>query len=73
MDEERNENEKTEGEDWSQPMNKYILVVVAAQEARRINEAARQAGREIKERITEIALQRVLDGKVKYVVEEDAS
>jgi DNA-directed RNA polymerase subunit K/omega len=58
-------------EEWSQPMNKYILVVVAAQEARRMNEMARQAGREVKERITEIALQRVLDGKVKYAVDEE--
>jgi hypothetical protein len=36
-----------------------------------MNEAARQAGREVKERITETALQRVMEGKVKYSLDEE--
>jgi DNA-directed RNA polymerase subunit K/omega len=51
-------------------LNKYEMVVVAAREARRINEQARQQGREIKGRVTDVAMRRYLSGEVKYRYEE---
>jgi DNA-directed RNA polymerase subunit K/omega len=47
-------------------LNKYEMVLVAAKEARRLNDLARQQGREIRGRITEVALDRFLKGEVKY-------
>jgi DNA-directed RNA polymerase subunit K/omega len=54
-------------------LNKYEMVVVAAREARRINEQARQQGREIKGRVTDVAMKRYIDGDVKYRYEEAAA
>lgn len=54
-------------------LNKYEMVVVAAREARRINEQARQQGREIKGRVTSVAMKRYLSGEVKYRYEEPAA
>ncbi len=51
-------------------LNKYEMVIVAAKEARRINELANQQQREIKGRITHVAMKRFLDGKVKFKYEE---
>jgi DNA-directed RNA polymerase subunit K/omega len=46
--------------------NKYELAIIAAKEARRINEVLRRSGEEPKERITLYALDRVQKGKVRY-------
>jgi len=53
------------------PSNKYELAIVAAREARRLNEAwkdpeGRRAGR-----VTSKALERVLKGEVHYTIPED--
>ena len=51
-------------------LNKYEMVVVAAREARRLNEMAHQQGRELKGRVTDLAMKRFLSGDVKYRYEE---
>lgn len=50
--------------------NKYELIIIAGKEARRLNEMARQQGREIKGRITLLALKRFINGDLKYGYEE---
>lgn len=52
--------------------NKYELIIIAGKEARRLNEMARQQGREVKGRITLLALKRFLNGDIKYRYEEPA-
>jgi DNA-directed RNA polymerase subunit K/omega len=51
-------------------LNKYEMVIVAAKEARRLNELANQQGRELKGRVTHIAMSRFLNGQVKFKYEE---
>jgi DNA-directed RNA polymerase omega subunit len=52
-------------------MNKYEMVLISAREARRLNEGAKMAGRELKIRPTEIAWDRMQAGKVKFTYEEE--
>ena len=51
-------------------MNKYEMVVVAGREARRLNEMAHQQGRDLKGRVTDLAMARFLNGDVKFRYEE---
>ena len=51
-------------------LNKYEMVIVAGKEARRLNEIARQQGRDIKGRVTHVAMRRYLDGEIKYKYED---
>lgn len=51
-------------------MNKYEMVLISAREARRLNEGAKLAGRELKIRPTELAWDRMQDGKVKFTYED---
>lgn len=46
--------------------NRYEAIRVVAREARRINRILRRAGEEIEEKPTTIAINRVIEGKVKY-------
>ena len=46
--------------------NKYELAVIAAKEARRINDVLRMAGQELEDRVTLHALDKVQKGKIKY-------
>lgn len=46
------------------------LIIIAGKEARRLNEMARQQGREVKGRITLLALKRFLEGDLKYRYED---
>lgn len=50
-------------------LNKYEMVIVAAKEARRLNELANQQQREIKGRITHVAMKRFKEGHVKFKYE----
>ena len=52
-------------------MNKYELVMIAAREARRINDIARLAGRELKRRPTELAWDLLNTGRIKYTYNAD--
>lgn len=54
-------------------INKYEMVVVAAREARRLNEMAHQQGRDLKGRVTDLAMKRYLGRDVKYRYEEPAA
>jgi len=51
--------------------NKYEIAIIAAKEARRINEILRQTGEEQKEKVTLTAIERVAKGKVKFAYEEE--
>jgi|GEM_PF-1070417 len=50
--------------------SEYELVMIASREARRLNEVARANGKEIKRRVTEVAWERLLEGKIHYVYGE---
>jgi len=47
-------------------MNKYEMVMIAAREARRINDIAKLAGRELKQRPTDLAWDLLNTGRIKY-------
>ena len=51
-------------------MNKYELVIIAAREARRINEMARLTGEPLTGKVTALALDTVLRDEVPYTYEE---
>ena len=50
--------------------NKYELAVVAAREARRLNEWSKRTGETVTGKVTALALERVLRGEVPYGYEE---
>ena len=47
-------------------MNKYEMVMIAAREARRLNDAAKLAGRDLKRRPTALAWELLNTGRIKY-------
>jgi DNA-directed RNA polymerase omega subunit len=51
--------------------NKYELIIVAAKEARRLNELSRQTGLNVGGKVTNIALEESLKGNVLYRYEDD--
>jgi DNA-directed RNA polymerase subunit K/omega len=51
-------------------LNKYELIIVAGKEARRLNELARQQGRDVKGRVTHVAMRRYLEGDIQYRYED---
>jgi DNA-directed RNA polymerase omega subunit len=52
--------------------NKYELVIIAAREARHLNELARLTGEPLPGKVTAIALERVLKEEVPFLYEESA-
>ena len=52
--------------------NKYELVIVAAREARHLNELARLTGEHLPGKVTASALERVLRDEVPFTYEEPA-
>lgn len=56
-------------------LNKYELIIVAAKEARRLNELSRQTGLDIGGKVTNIALEETVKGNVlfRYRSEEEAA
>ncbi len=50
--------------------NRYEAIRVMAKEARRVNRLIRKAGEELEEKPTSIAMDRVVEGKVKFEYEE---
>lgn len=50
--------------------NRYEAIRVMAKEARRVNNLIRKAGEELEEKPTSIAMNRVIEGKVKFEYEE---
>jgi DNA-directed RNA polymerase omega subunit len=53
-------------------MNKYEMIIAAAREARRLNDAAKMAGRELKIRPTVLAWERIQTGKVNFTYEAES-
>ena len=51
--------------------NKYELIIVAAKEARRLNELSRQTGLNVGGKVTNVALEEALKGNVLYKYEEE--
>ena len=54
-----------------QGSNKYELAIVAAREARRLNEWARRTSDTSQGKVTAMALERVIRGEVPYDYEEN--
>jgi DNA-directed RNA polymerase subunit K/omega len=52
-------------------MNKYEMIIAAAREARRLNDVAKMAGRELKIRPTVLAWERMQTGKVNVTYEAE--
>lgn len=52
------------------PQSPYELVVVASQEARRLNERWRRAATDRTEKVTKTAVDRVLAGQVRFLYEK---
>ena len=52
-------------------MNKYELAIVAAREARRLNEWSRRSGETVVGKVTAVALERVLRGEAPYAYEDE--
>ena len=53
--------------------NKYELAIVAAREARRLNDWARRSGETTAAKVTAQALERVIRGEVPFEYENDAA
>lgn len=53
--------------------SKYELIIVAAKEARRLNELSRQTGLNLGGKVTNIALEEALKGEVLYRYEDGAA
>ena len=51
--------------------NKYELIIVAAKEARRLNELSRQTGLNVGGKVTNVALEEALKGNVLYQYKAD--
>lgn len=52
--------------------NKYELVIIAAREARHLNELARITGEPVTGKVTAVSLERVLKAEVPFTYEESA-
>ena len=52
--------------------NKYELAIIAAREARRLNDWARRTGDVVPGKVTALALQRVIRGEVPYDYDEQS-
>lgn len=50
--------------------NKYELIIIAGKEARRLNDIARSQGREVKGRVTLLALRRFMSGTIRFKYDE---
>ena len=50
--------------------SKYELAIIAAREARRLNEWTKRTGETLPGKVTAVALERVLRGEVPYSYEE---
>jgi DNA-directed RNA polymerase subunit K/omega len=50
--------------------SKYELAIVAAREARRLNEWSRRTGENVQGKVTATALERTIRGEVPYYYEE---
>ncbi len=51
--------------------NKFEAIKVAALEARRLNDRARMLGINLERKITSVAIERLLNGKVRYFDEKE--
>ena len=52
--------------------NKYEIAIVAAREARRLNEWSRQSGQTVSGKVTAMALEKTIRGEVPFQYEEFA-
>ena len=50
--------------------NKYEIAIVAAREARRLNEWSRQSGQTVTGKVTAMALEKTIRGEVPFQYEE---
>jgi DNA-directed RNA polymerase subunit K/omega len=52
--------------------NKYELAIVAAREARRLNDWMRRTGENVTGKVTAVALERTIRGEVPYYYDDSA-
>jgi DNA-directed RNA polymerase subunit K/omega len=52
-------------------ISKYEIAIVAAREARRLNEWSRRSGENVPGKVTAMALERTIRGEVPYEYDED--
>jgi len=55
---------------WEIFPNKYEAIVVAAQEARRLSKMAREQKIKLQKKATILAMERLVNGEIKYYVQE---
>jgi DNA-directed RNA polymerase subunit K/omega len=53
-----------------QGTNKYVLAIIAAREARRLNDWTRRTGENVPGKVTAIALERTVRGEVAYFYDD---
>jgi len=53
-----------------QGTNKYVLAIIAAREARRLNDWTRRTGENVPGKVTAIALERTVRGEVSYFYDD---
>lgn len=53
--------------------NKYELAIVAAREARRLNDWTRRTGENVPGKVPAVALERTIKGEVEYYYEDSES
>ena len=66
-----NDNQNQAQDSSERLKSKYELVMIAAREARRLNESARASGKELKRRVTDVAWERLQQGKIRYTYSDD--
>ena len=55
-----------------QGISKYEIAIVAAREARRLNDWSRRSGETVAGKVTAMALERTIRGEVRYEYEDQA-
>jgi DNA-directed RNA polymerase subunit K/omega len=55
-----------------QGISKYEIAIVAAREARRLNDWSRRSGETVSGKVTAMALERTIRGEVRYDYEDQA-
>ncbi|MDI6808774.1 MAG: hypothetical protein QME66_07310 [Candidatus Eisenbacteria bacterium] len=61
-----------EVEELQKPANKYEMVIIAAREARRVNDLARGSGQKTERKVTLSAVEKAMKGEVRYLYEGEA-
>ena len=53
------------------PANKYEMVIIAAREARRVNDLARGSGQKVERKVTLSAVEKAIRGELRFLYEDE--